>query len=167
MLRDRLLVRTAALAAIVTASSLSLVAAAGAETPAVAVVGQNAPQIEAGDALGGPGAASGAAVTFAVIPQLEWNDGSGRASYAFADAAGIPVAPPTEFEPLRLDALDAVSFLPAAEVATPAEPSSLSTVVLLAGLALLALGGTAMVSGSWHRRLRPVHAVSGGLATGS
>lgn len=153
MLRNRALIRSAALLGIAAAASLSLATSASAESgpvAAVALVGRNAPQVETGAVL--DGAVAGTAVGFTVIPEVERTDGSARSSYAFTDAAGIPVAPPVEASSVTIDPELAVSFLPAAEI-PPAAPSNLSTVVLAVGFALLLFGAVATLAGSAHRLL--------------
>lgn len=124
MLRDRALIRSAALAAIVVAAWFSLTPSAGAAST----------QVEVGSAN--------------------------------ADAAGVLVAPPVEAAPSTIvppvAVAVAVGFLPAAEI-PPAAPSSLSTVVIVAGFALLLFGSIAMVAGSWHRLVPTARNAAAGL----
>ena len=153
MLRTRALVRSAALLGIAAAASLSLGTSATAEsspTAAVALVGRNAPQVEAGAVL--HGSAGAVAVELTVIPEVERTDGSGRSSFAFSDAAGVRAASPVEASPVTIDPQLAVSFLPAAEIPPAASPN-VSTVVLVVGFALLLFGALATLAGSAHRLL--------------
>ena len=157
MLRNRALVRSACLAAMVAAASLSLVTSVSAATgpvAAVALVGAGAPQVGAGAVLGTT--AERVAVVAPAIPQIERTDGSGRTSYAFTDttdaAAGDPVAPSAPAD-LALDTstLVAASILPAAEVPDAAGTSLLSTVLLLVGLLLFTTGVVTVAPSGWRR----------------
>ena len=152
MFSTRSLVRSTCVAAMVAAGSLSLATSATADASpvaAVALVGRNAPQVEAGASLSG--AASKLTTEASVIPQIERTDGSGRSSYAFSDADGALAAPPTAVALPHIDTtLIAVGMLPAV-APEPVPSSALSTIVLLVGFALFAFGLVATGAGTWHR----------------